>query len=59
MFGLGEDERHISGVDVDGVALAAIQGLHEIVKEKHAEIEELKKAVSELRELISKQCRVE
>ena len=27
-FGLGEDERHISTVDADGVALAAIQGLY-------------------------------
>jgi len=28
-FGVGEDERHISTVDADGVALAAIQGLYE------------------------------
>ena len=28
-FGLGEDERHISTVDADGVALAAIQGLYQ------------------------------
>ncbi|ADH65158.1 hypothetical protein Mesil_3344 (plasmid) [Allomeiothermus silvanus DSM 9946] len=27
-FGLGEDDRHISTVDADGVALAAIQALH-------------------------------
>lgn len=27
-FGLGEDERTISTIDADGVALAAIQGLH-------------------------------
>jgi hypothetical protein len=27
-FGLGGDERHISGVDADGVALAAIQALY-------------------------------
>ena len=26
-FGLGEDDRHITTVDADGVALAAIQGL--------------------------------
>src|SRR5262249_7362198 len=30
-FGVGEDERHISTVDADGVALAAIQGLNEKV----------------------------
>jgi cell division protein FtsB len=28
IFGLGEDERTIATVDADGVALAAIQGLH-------------------------------
>jgi hypothetical protein len=41
-FGLGEDERRISIVDSDGVALAAIQGLHEVVKEKEEEIQALK-----------------
>ena len=29
--GLGEDERHISTVDADGVALAAAQGLQAVV----------------------------
>jgi hypothetical protein len=33
-FGLGEDVRHISTIDADGVALAAIQGLHQMVKER-------------------------
>ncbi|MGH2724648.1 MAG: tail fiber domain-containing protein, partial [Actinomycetota bacterium] len=28
-FGVGEDDRHITAVDADGVALAAIQGLNE------------------------------
>jgi hypothetical protein len=28
-FGLGEDNRHITTVDADGVALAAIQGLYQ------------------------------
>jgi len=31
-FGVGEDERHISTVDADGVALAAIQGLNQKVE---------------------------
>jgi hypothetical protein len=35
-FGLGESVRHISGVDADGVALAAIQGLYQLVQEKDA-----------------------
>jgi len=40
-FGLGEDERHIPTVDADGVALAAIQGLHAIVQEQDARIAQL------------------
>src|SRR4029079_16328419 len=31
-FGLGSDEKHIGTVDADGVALAAIQGLHTVVQ---------------------------
>lgn len=41
-FGLGEDDRHISTVDAEGVALAAIQALYEIVREKDREIQSLK-----------------
>jgi hypothetical protein len=41
-FGLGGSDRHIGTIDADGVALAAIQGLHEIVQEKDCEIEELR-----------------
>ena len=40
-FGLGESDRHISSIDADGVALAAIQGLYEMVQERDARIEEL------------------
>jgi hypothetical protein len=40
-FGLGEDERHISTIDADGVALAAIQGLHGRAQEQAARIEAL------------------
>ncbi len=47
-FGLGDDERYISTIDPDGVALAAIQGLHEIVKEKDGEISTLKKQNAKL-----------
>ena len=31
-FSVGQDDKHIATVDADGVALAAIQGLHQIVK---------------------------
>jgi hypothetical protein len=37
-FGLGEDERYISTVDADGAALAAIQGLYELVRAQDARI---------------------
>ncbi|MCZ2399562.1 MAG: tail fiber domain-containing protein [Phycisphaerae bacterium] len=33
-FGLGRTDRRISTIDLDGVALAAIQGLHEVVQEQ-------------------------
>lgn len=41
-FGVGETDTHISSSDADGVALAAIQGLHQMVREKDCEIGELK-----------------
>jgi hypothetical protein len=37
-FGVGEDERHISTVDADGVALAASQALYTLVEEQEARI---------------------
>ena len=37
-FGLGTDDKHISMVDADGVALAAIQGLHQMIKQKDARL---------------------
>jgi hypothetical protein len=48
-FGVGDSDRGISAVDADGVALAAIQGLHQLLREKESEIQELKAAVAELR----------
>ena len=43
-FGLGLGEKTIDTIDPNGVALAAIQGLNEVVREKDAEIEELRTA---------------
>ena len=37
-FNLGEDNKHISTVDASGVALAAIQSLHQRVKEQDSQI---------------------
>lgn len=54
-FGLnGDDDKHISAVDESGVALAAIQGLNEKLKEKDVEIAELKKSVAELRKIVER-----
>ncbi len=36
--GLGEDDKYINLADADGVALAAIQGLYQIVQDKGAQI---------------------
>jgi hypothetical protein len=47
-FEVGEDNRHINSVDADGVALAAIQGLNELVKEKDAKIRELESRLGEV-----------
>jgi hypothetical protein len=47
-FGLGPDERHISPLDVGGVALGAIQGLDQIYKEQAAQIETLKRENAQL-----------
>ncbi len=52
-FGLGVDEKHIATVDADGVALAAIQGLNEVVKEKDAEIASLKQRLESLEKAVS------
>lgn len=48
-FGLGTDDKHISTVDADGVALAAIQGLFRKVQAVEAENAQLKTQVEELR----------
>ena len=42
-FGLGGSDKSIATVDADGVALAAIQGLHQMVKDKEAKIGALEK----------------
>jgi len=47
-FNVGEDNRHISTVDADGVALAAIQGLNEIVQQQKSEIQAKDKRIESL-----------
>lgn len=52
-FGLGEDDKHITTIDADGVALAAIQALHEKQRTENAE---LRRQIAELREMIRAQA---
>ena len=48
-FHIGEDEKHITTIDEGGVALAAIQGLYEIVKEKDEQIAVLQQQIETIR----------
>jgi len=48
-FGLGESDKHIGTLDAEGVALAAIQGLHQLAEERDAEIETLRTQSASLR----------
>jgi hypothetical protein len=49
-FGLGEDQKHINTVDVDGVALVAIQGLHQLVREQEEQIAALEARLAKIEE---------
>jgi trimeric autotransporter adhesin len=57
-FGVGENDKTITTVDADGVALAAIQGLNqklvEELQRRDAENTELKSRLSALEELVAK-----
>ncbi|MBL9140089.1 MAG: tail fiber domain-containing protein [Verrucomicrobiales bacterium] len=48
-FGVGSDDKHIATVDADGVALAAIQGLHTLIQEKDARIAALEQELKSMR----------
>ena len=52
-FAVGNDERHIAALDTGGVALAAIQGLHEIVQERECELQELRQENRRLEERLA------
>lgn len=49
-FGLGESDRAIGTLDANGVTLAAIQGLNQLVAEKEARIHELEARTQALEE---------
>jgi hypothetical protein len=52
-FKLGEDDKHISTVDADGVALAAIQGLYQELKIRDAKITDLQNRMAEMEKLVA------
>jgi hypothetical protein len=52
-FGLGTDAKSIGTIDADGVALAAIQGLNQVVQEKDTRIQALERDVAELKALVN------
>lgn len=53
-FGVGEDDRHISTSDADGVAFAAIKGLRELLKEKDTEVAALRAANAALEQRLAR-----
>jgi trimeric autotransporter adhesin len=48
-FNVGEDDKHISTIDADGVSLVAIQGLYQIVQDKDQRIAQLENEVAQLK----------
>jgi hypothetical protein len=52
IFGGARDDRHISVADSSGIALAAIQGLGELVKAKDAQIAMLQKELDDLKTIV-------
>ncbi len=52
-FGLGGSDRNISLIDASGVTMAAIQGLHALLEEKNATINDLTERVATMEALLS------
>jgi hypothetical protein len=52
-FGLGDSDKTITTVDADGVALAAIQGLNQVVNEKEVEIKRQRVRIEMLEEALA------
>ena len=51
-FGLGTEGQHIFPMDVQGVTMAAVQGLYQLVQEKDEQIAELQKELREIKHLL-------
>ncbi|HET9225608.1 MAG TPA: tail fiber domain-containing protein [Thermoanaerobaculia bacterium] len=55
-FGLGTEGKYIFPMDVQGVTMAAVQGLYKEVQEKDAQIAELQKQIEEIKQLLKQQA---
>jgi len=53
LFHLGLNDTTIGTLDESGIALAAIQGLNQLVKEKTAQIDAQRREIEDLRERVS------
>lgn len=51
-FGLGRDERHIAPLDTNGVALAGVQELYQMMQEQDAQIAQLQQQNAELEQRV-------
>lgn len=58
-FGLSADSTHIATVDIDGVALASIQGLYGMIDERDREIARLRREVETMGEKVDRLTRIE
>lgn len=58
-FGVGESDTRITTVDADGVALAAIQGLYQLLQEQKAENAQLLERLEKLERLLAEQPKQE
>ncbi|HEX7999979.1 MAG TPA: tail fiber domain-containing protein [Pyrinomonadaceae bacterium] len=54
-FKVGEGDRTIANIDPDGVALAAIQGLNEEIKDRDVKIEEQQRQLDKLQQQVKEQ----
>jgi hypothetical protein len=52
-FQLGDNDKAIGLQDEEGVALAAIQGLHQLVQEKDAKIDAQQREISALKKRVA------
>lgn len=53
----GRDDKTISMLEFDGVALAAVQGLNRKLEAKDAELQALKQSVAELKQMVARLAR--